>query len=338
MAVDYAKWMEQTLSFSKTLKDISIPGSHDSGMYIYINCSSGGTACNTLTQVKPVLGQLQAGMRFFDLRPVWTAGVLYTGHFGKVGGPLGFQGCDGGTMVDILNDVDAFLSSPGCKELVILKFSHYFDRDADSNGFDDSQLRTLIALVSGMLEKWIYVNPNPAVNRLADIPLSEIIGDSGKVIAVFDGLPSNTVPTPPGMYLYSDYSPKNTKDGECCSGDPGDVSGDLSVYDKYAETNQLSKMTKDQICKLNCAVDHGGDLFLLDWVLTQSTGDAVGCIVLKAPSILQLAKQAIDVLGSELAGVAITSANVPNIVLVDISPTSATDACIGVNQRLGNNV
>ena len=58
MPVSYANWMEQTLDFSKTLKDISIPGSHDAGMYISINCSVGAGSCNTRTQNQTMLGQL----------------------------------------------------------------------------------------------------------------------------------------------------------------------------------------------------------------------------------------------------------------------------------------
>jgi hypothetical protein len=279
-----------------------------------------------------MLGQLQAGMRYFDLRPCWTTGVLYTGHFSKVD-VLGTEGCDGGTLVDIFKDVDTFLSG-GSKELVILKFSHYYDRDQDVESFNKSQFLTLLNLVTGMLGRWLYVNNSGS--RLADIPLSGIIGDSGKVLAVFDELPGGLVQD--GIYSYSNYSPPPPPPEKTCGDQYGTVSGDLSVYDKYKGTNDLATMLKDQFDKLDCPVNHGGDLFLLSWTLTQSNGDATGCLLGLAPSILTLAQKAIAAIQPELANHSITSANVPNVVYLDASPIQATDACIAVNQRLGNNV
>jgi len=324
MATDPAKWMEQTLDFSKTLKEISIPGSHDAGMYTSSNCSPGAASCNTETQKKPMLGQLEAGMRYFDLRPVWTNGAFCTGHFSNVD-VLGGQGCTGGTLMDIFTGVNEFLSR-GHKELVILKLSHDYDRDADRFSFNESQLDALIDLVTRMLGKWLYLNDTG--NRLAAIPLSRIIGSSGKVIAVFDRLPDQLVRS--GIYQYSDYSPRGDQ--------PGIVSGALSIYDEYSDTNDFDFMRRDQLGKLDCPVNHGGDLFLLSWTLTQSPVQASGCLIGAAASIIALAEKAIESIVPDLRGHGITSANVPNIVYLDVSPVQATAACIEVNQRLGNNV
>ena len=114
------------------------------------------------------------------------------------------------------------------------------------------------------------------------------------------------------------------------------MSGDLSVYDDYAETNELDKMIRNQLDKLDCLVNHGGDLFLLSWTLTQSPGDAPGCLIGAAPSIIELAREAIGALGAILNH-PITSAKVPNVVYVDVSPVQATEVCIAINQGLGNN-
>lgn len=332
MAIDHARWMEQTLDFTKTLKEISIPGSHDAGMYVSSHCSPGAASCNTETQKQPMLGQLEAGMRYFDLRPVLTAGVFSTGHFSKVDA-LGGQGCNGGTLIDIFTGVNDFLSC-GNKELVILKLSHYYDRGADRFSFNESQLGALVDLVIRMLGKWLYVNDTG--NRLAAIPLSQIIGSSGKVIAVFDSLPDQLVQS--GVYQYSDYSPPSPPKGTTCGDRLGPVSGALSVYDKYSETNDVDLMRKDQLDKLDCAVNHGGDLFLLSWTLTQSGVQASGCLIGVAASIIALADKAVETIFPDLRGHVITSANVPNIVYMDVSPERATAACIDVNQRLGNNV
>lgn len=324
MATVPARWMEQTLDFSKTLKQISIPGSHDAGMYISSHCTPGAASCNTETQKKPMLGQLEAGMRYLDLRPVWTAGAFSTGHFSNVD-VLGGQGCLGGTLKDIFTGVNDFLSR-GHKELVILNLSHYYDRDAGRFSFDESRLSALIDLVTRMLGKWLYVNDTGS--RLAAIPLSQIIGGSGKVIAVFDGLPDRLVRS--GIYQCSDYSPRGDQ--------PGIVSGALSIYNKYSDTNDFGFMRKDQLGKLDCALNHGGDLFLLSWTLTQSAVQASGCVVGVAAGIIALAEKAIKSIVPDLRDHVITIANVPNIVHLDVSPEQATAACIDVNRRLGNNV
>jgi hypothetical protein len=63
-----------------SLRELAIPGSHDSGMS-QLNGGSGGIAEDTRTQTLDFGGQLKAGARFFDLRPVIAGGYWYTGHY-----------------------------------------------------------------------------------------------------------------------------------------------------------------------------------------------------------------------------------------------------------------
>ena len=314
----YSNWMEQTLDLSKTLKDISLPGSHDAGMYMSINCTSTADACNTQTQTLPVLGQLQAGIRYFDLRPVWKSGVLYTGHYGNVP-VLRTQGCDGATLTDIFTDVSTFLCQ-GAKELVILKFSHYLDFDIKT-GFSSGQFRTLINLIKGMLDDWLYPKPASPL-RMASLPLSQIIGGSGKVIAALDELSPDL--SEQVIYQYAAYS----------SGPPG---GDLAAYDNYKNTNDPVTMKNDQFGKLDDVANHGGDLFVIDWSLELSDGQNAACTAGGGTSILKLSEQATAAL-PDLVSHGVTSATVPNVVQVNDSPTAATDTCVAINQQLGNNV
>ncbi|HXO25715.1 MAG TPA: hypothetical protein VOA80_00070, partial [Thermoanaerobaculia bacterium] len=69
----------------------------------------------------------------------------------------------------------------------------------------------------------------------------------------------------------------------------------------------------------------------------QSAVQAADCLLGIGPTIVELAQPAIDSIVPRLARYPITSANIPNVVYLDVSPTQATDACIEVNQRLGNN-
>ena len=333
VAIDYKNWMRDTLDYAKTLRQIAIPGSHDAGMYMSINCSIAAGSCNTQTQTKRMYDQLAAGMRYFDLRPAWNSGVLYTGHFTSVVA-LGTEGCEGDTLVNILNEVRDFLLQLISREVVILKFSHYYDRSANKFEFNDNQKRTLIDLVTGILGRWLYVNDTAA--RLADISLSRIVDpNKANVIAVFEDMPLSLLQ--PGTYRYGAYLPPPPPPGQKCGTQHGAVEGDLSVYDEYSNTNELAVMEADQLDKLDCAVNHGGDLFLLSWTLTQSAVQAADCLVGIGPTIVELAQPAIDSIVPRLARHRITGANIPNVVYLDVSPTQATDACIEVNQRLGNN-
>ena len=82
-----SSWMGDFLLSNKsdyTLKDIVIPGSHDAGMSVLT--AAGGqqkgtiNECNTLTQVLNIEGQLESGIRMFDLRIGIYNGEMYTKH------------------------------------------------------------------------------------------------------------------------------------------------------------------------------------------------------------------------------------------------------------------
>jgi len=69
----------------KKLTELSIPGSHDAGMYKVHSCSLGARSCNAQTQHLDIAGQLHCGSRYFDFRPVFikSTNVFYIGHFSK---------------------------------------------------------------------------------------------------------------------------------------------------------------------------------------------------------------------------------------------------------------
>ncbi|MEL7115872.1 MAG: hypothetical protein AAGP08_09815, partial [Pseudomonadota bacterium] len=107
----YSNWMRDTLDLDNnpnlTLADISIPGSHDAGMYELTHNLGGGAVCNTITQSLDIAGQLKAGMRYFDLRPYRyntsiASSKLYLAHTSS-----GF-GATGAALTDVLDDVKAF--------------------------------------------------------------------------------------------------------------------------------------------------------------------------------------------------------------------------------------
>jgi len=132
--MDYSNWMHNTLALigPQPLRTVSMPASHDAGMSSSNDCNM-ANQCNTKTQTTAILGQLQAGVRYFDIRPTIYKNTLYTAHLDDT---TGF-GCNGESMQNVLSDVVTFIGRSG--DLVILKFSHYYDRDNNKSGFSQSQ-------------------------------------------------------------------------------------------------------------------------------------------------------------------------------------------------------
>jgi len=316
---DITNWMHANYNLikDKNLKQISLPGAHDAAMYMAQNCSTFGTACNTETQNRTMLGMLSAGVRYFDLRPVIDSGnTMYCGHFSNT--TVGIQGCDGDLLQNILNNVKEFLQA-GAKELIILKFSHYLDRTTSTFGFTQSQMNALINQVKNTLGSYLFVNNTG--NRLAQIPMSSLIANAGTVFAVFDKLPSGSAQS--GIYSYADFNPQNPQ-----------FNADLVVYDVYSNTNTLDTMVNDQHTKLDNADNHGGDMFLLSWTLTLSATQASS----GSTCIDELATQANNALVPNitawLGNGGITQTLIPNVIYVDDADGWAAATCMQVNTAL----
>lgn len=81
-ATDYSTWMTDQIDVigEHTLREISIPGSHDAGMNGKTHCWPAGSArdCNTQTQESSIYEQLSNGARYFDIRPTRWGGVVMT--------------------------------------------------------------------------------------------------------------------------------------------------------------------------------------------------------------------------------------------------------------------
>ena len=80
-------WMQQSLGSlsNRTLKHITMPGSHDAGMSTFKPGTIGANYANTQTQYFNFYDQLMVGSRYFDLRPVISNGQWVSGHYSKLG-------------------------------------------------------------------------------------------------------------------------------------------------------------------------------------------------------------------------------------------------------------
>ena len=122
-----------------------MPGSHHAGMSVTRNCNlltQSLTLTDTAVQTQSldITGQLEAGSRYFDIRPAFGRDsfgqyVLHTYH--RVGG----VGCDGETIQDVTDQVVAVFLELHPTETVILKISHVPKLDKDDKYYVPEALR-----------------------------------------------------------------------------------------------------------------------------------------------------------------------------------------------------
>ncbi|MEB3335760.1 MAG: hypothetical protein VKP70_12345, partial [Cyanobacteriota bacterium] len=235
-----------------------------------------------------------SGIRDFDLRPGWAGIGFYIFH-GEILGP---------PLADVLADIQRFMEE-GHRELIILKFSHFKD-------IDDALHPDLVAMIRDVLHPWLLPSL-PEHQRLADIPLGQLIAQSGVVLPVCSGaLPVNHAAE--GIWVYRDWDSKDPEAGHLC------------VHDRYSDTTSYSEMKGDQInefqtfegqCQENPRVPC--DLFLLSWTLTPIT------------HVWKTCKEANLNLGAEIAHLDVPNSQglIANLIYVDdVETARVTDVAI----------
>ena len=112
-----------------------MPGSHDAGMSTLTSGTAMGTRANVITQTQSIGGQLNAGSRYFDIRPVISAGQYVTGHYGRIEqlGVVTWQGGNGQSIDSIISEINAFTACN--QELIILRLSHDLNTDVGNEGY-----------------------------------------------------------------------------------------------------------------------------------------------------------------------------------------------------------
>ncbi|KAK5235757.1 hypothetical protein LTR47_003231 [Exophiala xenobiotica] len=163
----------------------------------------------TQTQSLKVLGQLEMGSRYFDIRPHISGGVYWTGHYS------GKLGARGQKMSSIINDVNHFTEK--CAELIILNMSHSLQSDKGWREFTQSEWNSLFAEL--MLLKHRFIVTGPDANNLSLLPLSRFIGSGTAAVLIVVEAPSHITLgnyrdkgfyLPSQLNVYNEYS--NTSD------------------------------------------------------------------------------------------------------------------------------
>ncbi|MBM7131139.1 twin-arginine translocation signal domain-containing protein [Dyella mobilis] len=299
-AVSGTAWMQNNIAQlgSRTLRELCMPGTHDAGMSALNSGTAFAYTCNTVTQTNGILGQLQNGSRYFDIRPVISGGQYVTGHYSEISQLNSWQGGNGQSIASIIDDVNTFTASND--ELVILYLSHDLDTDLGNSSYaalTQAQWDSLLQMLQQGLDN-LYTDA-PIGADLTTLTLGTFIGnDSPAVIVVVD-------PSASGISLGS------------FAGEGFYLPANFPVYNQYSDTNDLSSMVSDQLAKMAAQRPNPqASYFLLSWTLTQSSDEAVFCDAGLADGILTLANQANAQLSSQLLP-ACSAQTFPNIVYID---------------------
>ncbi len=306
-------WMQDNMYLlkDKTLKEICIVGSHDSGMS---EIGPGGTAFtgaqNTLTQSCSIGEQLNWGARYFDIRPVIGENNYYTGHYSHIDGLASWQGQNGQSIDSIISEINAFTAKHN--ELIILNISHSLNTTLGNNSyrkFNQKEWENLLVKLCGINKRYLDGQARGSTD-LTTVMLGNAINGKSAVMIVIDDK-NETINLGEyerkGFFTYKNFD----------------------FYDSYSDTNDAHKMADDQINKMKKNASKES-LFLLSWTLTQGDGQAI----FATKSIIDLSVEAHQLLPNRLYH-EVTKNIYPNIIYLDnIKVNTAAALAMAVNVKV----
>jgi hypothetical protein len=236
---DMSAWMG-ALPNHLRLDEITMPGSHDAGVYRE-SMSKTGVIGSVLPkslsacQDRSVLEQCEAGSRFFDIRLKASKTSIRAHHTTKG------QGAIGESWDNTLESVSAFLDAHP-SEFVILRLTK------PTGGAKDEIVQTLVE--SSLKGNKLYKSPN--FPNFAESTLQQL---RGRAICVFDPSAFSVLHSTLGMHPFYRY-----EDG---------IHFGLITCGKYSDKKDIKKVIDGQVAKLDAHADHGGHhLFVLYWTQT----------------------------------------------------------------------
>lgn len=298
-------WMEELIDMYPedvvTLRKIMIPAAHDAGMYMLRNCSFGANACNTQTQKLDFYTMLMQGVRAFDVRPSFAGGKYFTEHSTGCGG----LGCKGDLLANIYADINIFLENH--EELVILEMSHFCGTHLE----DEVLLDMATNIFGDKLHRGL-----PLTESLLNIPLNEIIGNSGKgkVLIIYEGASNDMVNRNKGVYAPAVLP----KEGAWTNSPnlPHMLYNQLSLYENYSNSSAV--------------------LFQFNWQITQSTLQAVNCAINPLSVPISKTADSANMMLQPIMDSLITIGNIrhgriPNILYFDFCESKYAKTCIDIS-------
>ncbi|AOM41867.1 hypothetical protein [Xenorhabdus hominickii] len=300
------------------LESICITGSHDAGMSKITSKTGLSSECNTLTQTHDILGQLNLGIRYFDIRPVISDGHFLTGHYAHLA--LTWQGANGESIQSMIDAINTFTQKNN--ELIIIRLAHTLNTDLGNNSyrpFTKEEWGKLFTILDDV--NYLYHHDEAETNKplsLSQITLNKFTDNGSHAAVLFivgkEKDSNNNINLgeryKKGFFYFSD----------------------LNMYNKYSNTNDFKKMSDDQIAKMNKYSKN--KYFLLSWTLTQNSLQSAGCPLPLVKSIKEMAEYANQHLSTFPYRV-IDSSSYPNIIHVDnVLDTNITAFALAINYKI----
>lgn len=309
MSISPSDWMHQILlKYSDkdiSLVDLAVPGSHDAGMYVTNLCSFGANDCNTQTQYLPMKQQLEAGLRIFDLRPVYANGKYFTQHVTNCDG----LGCKGDLLNNIFSQTNEFLNQHA--EFIIFHFSHFCNTSALDTSF--------IELLNHTFQDKIYKETLSSNIPFIQQSLKNIIPtdkNTGKVMFVFDDGLANTSENRANGFFAGNIIP---------------------IQGGWSNSSTLADLKEKQLAYYSNFINDKNSLFQISWQVTQNETQAITCAINpQTPlSIQDMAKNAnkelTAILDTLIMQNDIRKGRIPNIIYFDFADQNSTLECLKIN-------
>jgi hypothetical protein len=303
-------WIGDSLSFigTKTLKDITLPGTHDSGTYYLtdkpmpgdqsplwedlfkladlVDKSVGKVAIEWgQSQDQTFYQQMTGGIRYFDLRSGWDkdSKTWVTFHF-VIGSPVQY----------LLQNISTFLTDHP-QEIVVVEMSHF-------EGYPSSgDISSLKAMVSTILGPFLY-----PVDLSFSFTIAQMVSSGKRALVTMEEGYDNQFIWPPS-----------------------------AIHNTYADTSDLTKMVNynNQTVQKFMAGTWTNTLFKISWTLTPD-GTCITESVLpwKPHSLIQLADHGNVALPSFYNSIQKLGWRMGNILIIDHYETSAVwNVCMKMN-------
>ncbi|KAF4949268.1 hypothetical protein FGADI_9039 [Fusarium gaditjirri] len=283
------------------LRELAMPGTHNSGMSRFHRGSFFGAGWNTKNQMLNVSMQLKYGARYIDFRPSKTGGKWAAGHFGFDCG--NWHGGNGEYLEDVIDSLNEFTRRN--QELIILHLDHGLNSDTFKGNKRAKMSQEEWEDVMKRLERINYrVKNRGNESDLTSLRVSDFIPGRPAVIIVVDDY--HYKKTPKGT---PDYDSQITVDTSAFA-DKGIFNGSqFPQHDDYANTNNQKKMVADQMEKMKrYRKSPESKMFLLSWFLTQRLNP----IIFNA---VQANRALIELLWPRMS-----RSTYPNIISVDAYP------------------
>lgn len=302
----YSNWMGDNISKlgNKSLLDITIPGTHDSGAFNLTDRLMPGDQPDNIEQLiwvaehlfKPVgdvirawatsqdrtfTQQLEGGIRYFDVRAGWDA---------KTNSWRAFHLVIGNPVFDLLREVKTFLDTHP-KEIVILEVSHFEGYPTTDN---IKELEEGIIDIFGSL----LIPPTTSLKT----PVKDLIERGTRAFVAMDKVPIT-----------------------------GNVWDTDIIYNTYANSPKVSEMQSYNIKQIAnyMSGSYSKVLFKISWTLTPNADTVLASILPKTPNtLIELADSANTELTAFWTSQKAVNNRMGNILIIDHFQTSSIMATV----------